>query len=508
MGGLIMKLTYKSSRLTYKSLFGYSLVIIALLGVAVPVFANSTPGHNYLNFSFSNNSGTSAQSARPLTIGINVDHLKSGQENWYVYSRASLSDPNFSWVSLAMRYQSEALISAEQVNFEIFAEEQVRSWFQMSEPPTTPLGSGLSSPLKTEIQNLVETFWTGQVAESEQYYIRVFNNSPFGLDYALEAKLERAAVSGAIPASITSTAGNAAPLSARQMAWTLTAQAVNNMTAVQAAAWMQQAQAAGWLITAGTSAQNIPQPSQSKPETLWNLTAQAIEGQNAERAAEWLIQADSLGWLTIPFNVPQDPNIDVRPDDTGGGDEGGSEPPAQPSQPDEIYAPINVYPNNPLTLDLADVNSGRLAPYGEHWYELIRDDLDEELIEDMALTMFFTPSRGFMSNRINFELFPASQYHIWGRGDADYMDSFGLGQWVSRDEDPHTGERLWAGSLVDGDRYFIKVKNGSADVVDYYLFPDDVENTELGQPTLHQSDYSAGQGPYAVSPPTRPGSAP
>ena len=145
-----------------------------------------------------------------------------------------------------------------------------------------------------------------------------------------------------------------------------------------------------------------------------------------------------------------------------------------------------------------------MAAYGEHWYELLRDDLDDELIENMKLTMFFTPRAGFTSNRINFEIFPAAQYHIWARGDTDYMEHLGLGQWVSRDEDPDTGERLWNGTMVDGDRYFIKVKNGTSDVVDYYLFPDDVENAELGNPTLHQRAGLVGPVPYAVSPPTRP----
>ncbi|NJN94567.1 MAG: hypothetical protein HC875_10955 [Anaerolineales bacterium] len=117
--------------------------------------------------------------------------------------------------------------------------------------------------------------------------------------------------------------------------------------------------------------------------------------------------------------------------------------------------------------------------------------------------MFSTPSNGFIDSRVNFEIFPAGQYHIWSRGDADYMEHLGLGQWVSRDEDNHTGERLWQGSLVDGDRYLIKVKNSSPEVVDYYLFPDDVENAELGHPTLHQANGTAGRVPYAASPPTR-----
>ena len=135
-------------------------------------------------------------------------------------------------------------------------------------------------------------------------------------------------------------------------------------------------------------------------------------------------------------------------------------------------------------------------------------DHDDEMIENMKMTMFFTPMTGFMSNRVNFEIFPASQYHIWARGDSDYMEHFGLGLWVSRDEDPNTGERLWNGTLVDGDRYLIKVKNGTPDEIDYYLFPDDVENAELGHPTLHHLDGVATQSEYAVSPPTRAGTSP
>ncbi len=497
-----MKLTYKSSKLTYKSLFGYSLMIIILLIIAVPVFANTVPENDFLDFSRPSDVGYTPQTARPLSKGINVDHLNPGEENWYIYSRAGFNDPDFSWVSLAMRYQSEALLEPEQVNFEIFAQEQADTWFQDVEISSLTLGAGLRSPLATS-QQLIESFWTGHVAASEHYYVRVFNASSFGLDYALEAKIEQPAVSGAIPASVTA---NAVPVNPRQLAWTLTAQAVNNMPAPEAALWMQQAQKVGWLVTDGTLASNVPQPAQADPHTLWDLTAQAIEGQDASTAAEWLIQADALGWLAIPFNLPVDPHEGIQPDDPeegDDGDDGDDETPAQPMQPQKGYTPVNIYPNNPVTLDINNVNSGRLAPYGEHWYELVREDFDAELIESMKLTMFFTPRVGYMSDRINFEIFPASQYHIWSRGDADYMEHIGLGLWVSRDEDPHTGERLWNGNMIDGDRYLIKVKNGTADVVDYYLFPADVENAELGNPNLHQGVLTSNEAPYAIAPPTR-----
>lgn len=501
-----MRLRYKTSKLTYKSLFGYSLVIIALLVVAVPVFANTTSGSKLLNFSASTDAGSTIQSARPLSKGINVSHLNPGEETWYIYNRDSFNDPALSWVSLALRYESEALINAEQVNFQVFAQEQSGSWFGQQELPEETMGVGIPSPLRAANRNLVETFWTGQVEDNQHYFVRVYNTSPFGVDYTLEAKAEQPAVTGATPASFGAAA---VPTNARQTAWTLTAQAINNMPAEQAAVWMQQAQAVGWLVTAATDPLNAPNPGEANPDTLWRLTAQAIEGQDAESAAQWLIQADSLGWLAIPLNTLKNPSVDVQPEESGGGDDGGAEPPAQPVQPDPVYTPVNIYPNQPLIFDLNNVNSGRLAPYGEHWYELtLGNPSNNTHIENMKLTMFFTPREGYMSDRINFELFPASQYHIWARGDADYMEHFGLGLWVSRDEDPHTGERLWNGTLVDGDRYLVKVKNGTPDVVDYYLFPNDVENAELGNPTLHQRPGSVDNVAYPAAPPTRAGPPP
>lgn len=503
-----MRLTYRTAKVTYKSLFGYSLVVIALLIVAVPVFAATSSATPWLDFSLSTPTGTSPQTARALTKGLNVNHLNPGEEDWYTYSRASFDDPTFAWISLAMRYESEALIEPEQANFEIMAQKGGDSWFPGDAARANVLGTGLTSPLKTAHENLNAIFWTGEVSDEDVYYVRVFNQSPFGLNYTLEAKAEQPAVSGAAPASLNSAMSEAEVLSLRQQAWALTAQAAGKMTPTDAARWMQQAQSVGWIVTAGTTIDRAPKPDQANPQLLWQLTAQAIAGLDAEAAARWLNQADALGWLAIPLAVPQNPTLDVPPKDSG--DEGGegqgdAQPaPAVPAPPEEIYTPVNIYPNNPLEFDFLDINSGRLAPYGEHWYSLLRDDLDDKKIEAMALTMFTTPSNGFIDSRVNFEIFPASQYHMWARGDADYMENLGLGQWVSRDEDNHTGERLWKGSLVDGDRYLIKVKNSSPEVVDYYLFPDDVENAELGNPTLHQANGAAGRVPYAASPPTRP----
>lgn len=84
-----MRLTHRTAKVTYKSLFGYSLVVIALLIVAVPVFAATSSATPWLDFSLSTPTGTSPQTARALTKGLNVNHLNPGEEDWYTYKPCS-----------------------------------------------------------------------------------------------------------------------------------------------------------------------------------------------------------------------------------------------------------------------------------------------------------------------------------------------------------------------------------------------------------------------------------
>jgi hypothetical protein len=467
----------KKSKLTYKMLFGYSLVVITLLVISLPVFA-----HSQIKSSWSEQSPRSAQ---PLSEGVNINHLGPGDENWYVY-QTTRSNAEFVWVSLAMRYQIEAIIDPAQVNFEIIPKRQIDSPFQTKQT----IGQGTSSSVKPATQNLIELFWTGQMTD-ELYYVRIFNHSPFSFDYTVEAQIEQPAYSGAIPASFTDSdehdeVAEARSVNARQLRWILVGQAVADMSAEEAGWWMQAAQSVGWISPQGVPIK--PNPTEANPELLWNLAGQAVAGLEPDQATEWLMQADTLGWLASPPGTLKDFSEKIPPTNLVNdvSDESADTPEISTPPEPEPYVPISIYPNNPLEFNFQQVNSGRLAPYGVHWYSLILSDIhDDKLIEDLALTMFTTPSNGFIDSRVNFEIFPASQYHIWARGDTNYMEHFGLGMWLSRDEDSNTGERLWSGSLVDGNRYFIKVINESPVVVDYYLFPGDIENAELGNPTLH-----------------------
>jgi len=123
---------------------------------------------------------------------------------------------------------------------------------------------------------------------------------------------------------------------------------------------------------------------------------------------------------------------------------------------------------------------GKLAPGGEHWYSFIREDRDDEWYEYMPLTLFSTPADGNRSHHINFQIFTGNQLHVWERGTPEDMIPMGAGQWVSRDKDPITGERIWAGHVVDDDLYYVRVFNHSDQVIDYYLITGDIINTELG----------------------------
>jgi hypothetical protein len=243
-------------------------------------------------------------------------------------------------------------------------------------------------------------------------------------------------------------------------------------------------------------------------EAQWQLVAAAVQSMSADEAAAWLQMASRVGWLpgsgggasAIARNVsatttveadtdasppaqPLDAPAELPMTEMAESKDAAPEPVPEPSA-EEITASLfdlypNVYPGTPLALH-DGANVGKLAPSGEHWYTFIREDLDDRIFERMALTLFSTPTDGNESHHINFQIFTGNQLHIWQRGTPEDMVSMGEGQWVSRDNDPVTGERLWAGMVVDGDTYYVRVFNNSRNVIDYYLITNDITNTELG----------------------------
>jgi hypothetical protein len=122
---------------------------------------------------------------------------------------------------------------------------------------------------------------------------------------------------------------------------------------------------------------------------------------------------------------------------------------------------------------------GQLAPGQETWYSFSMSDQDGEYFEEVKLTMFATPNTYHQIDRLSFEIFTAAEVARWSSGVS--LNNVGAGSLIQRDNDPLTGERFWTGWLVDNDLYYLRVSNGTAEFMDYWLFVGDIYYPALGQ---------------------------
>jgi hypothetical protein len=419
--------------------------------------------------------GVSPYAADLLVSGLNNGQLDPGQEYWYAYSRLDLGDPSYDSIILSLNFEAEGVAVANRVNFQVFTFEQVEGWLEDTSGPVDSLGLGTPASADFDV-NTGERLWSGPVAPNEVHYVRIFNLSPSPVQFRLTAVGQK---NGSIDGFMSVEVPTA-----------------NETTVIPAAVGV----GAREPVSASTEpfvAPALPAPSEapSPASTSWLLAAQAINDLPPQEAAAWLMSAAMLGWLpsgggaTQPATVPVNPNPDpvtvVEPLDDG--DEPGVAVDAStltvPEPEPDTLKGDSIYPNRPAKL-LGGPNTGRLAPKTEHWYTFTPGKVDDKLIENYSLTMFFTPGEPNLARHVTFEMFTGSQYHIWARGTPDDMEHFGAGSWVSRDGDYITGERLWHGTVVDGDKYFVKITNDTNKWIDYHLFPADIVNTELGEPKV------------------------
>jgi len=429
------------------------LLITVLLAVtAIPAWASQEVG-------------SSPYTADLLVSGLNTGRLDPGQEYWYAYSRLDLGDAGYNSIILSLNFEAAGRSVASRVNFQVFTFAQVDAWLKDSTGPVDSLGLGTPASSDFDV-NTGERFWAGSIEAQDVYYVRIFNLSPSPVEFRLTAlgqKNERPEAFMAIETAAANSESQVIPA------------AVNVP---------QPAAAAAPAKTSVMPALPVQPDNASPASTRWLLAAQAINGLAPQDAAGWLMSAAALGWLPgansdIAALLPVDPNADQPAGSEGGGDEGGdnNNPPAVPADPNS-EAGQSIYPNQPLTL-LDGSNIGRMAPNTEQWYTFTREDLDHELVENLSLTMFFTPGEPNIARHVTFEMFTGGQYHIWERGTPKDMENFGVGSWISRDGDYITGERLWHGTIVDGDKYFVKVTNDTQQWIDYHLLTGDVTNIEM-----------------------------
>ncbi len=436
-----------------------ALVVVLLVATAIPAWA-------------SQGVGSGPYTADLLVSGLNTGTLDPGQEYWYAYSRLDLGDTAYESIILSLNFEAEGRAVASRVNFQVFTFDQVDAWLKDNSRPVDSLGLG--TPASTDFDvNTGERLWAGSVAPNGVYYVRIFNLSPSPVQFRLTALGQKSVdFEDSLPLEKPVPAGESEVIPAAMSA------PANTTPVVEPAAIPAPP------VQTSIAASLPVQPDDGSPaSTGWLLAAQAINGLPPREAAAWLMSAAALGWLPVgsagPALMPVNPNPNQPLVTTGGG--GGQqagEAASVPVEPDSSQG-YSIYPNQPLRL-LEGRNTGRLAPKSEHWYTFTPGKIDDEVIEAMVLTMFFMPGEPNLARSVNFELFTGSQYHIWERGTPDEMKHFGAGAWVSRDGDYDTGERLWRGSVVDGDRYFVKITNDTGEWIDYHLITDDIINTELG----------------------------
>jgi hypothetical protein len=147
--------------------------------------------------------------------------------------------------------------------------------------------------------------------------------------------------------------------------------------------------------------------------------------------------------------------------------------------PPALDAPVRGDPSRPLTL-APDLEKGQLKAGQETWYTVVYDDFDDDAFEPHTFTLIFIPDDGRRIHRVGFDIFPADQLHTWERGNTDQLRNVGAGAVVSRDDDPNTGELLWSGWLIDGETYYVRLRNGADVPIEYWLFTADVIHPELG----------------------------
>lgn len=126
------------------------------------------------------------------------------------------------------------------------------------------------------------------------------------------------------------------------------------------------------------------------------------------------------------------------------------------------------------------VNKGSLEPGQEGWYRFVVADADQDIFEPMALTLVATPDDGNRIGHLTLDIFTAGEISKWSPGAGSDMINLGSGSIVYRDNNPWTGERVWAGWVVDGDDYFVRLHNTADIPMDYWLFAGDVYSPELG----------------------------
>jgi hypothetical protein len=116
--------------------------------------------------------------------------------------------------------------------------------------------------------------------------------------------------------------------------------------------------------------------------------------------------------------------------------------------------------------------TSRLGAGQETWYPIVYNDRDSQVYEEHTFSLVFAPDDGVSVGQVGFEVIPRETWQALQKGESRQLPGMGVGQAVSHDPDPLTGERLWSGWLMDGRAYYVRLHNDGDAEIEYWLFFD------------------------------------
>jgi hypothetical protein len=471
--------------------------------------------------------------AIPLTKEVNSGTLAPGEERWYTFSRADLDDTALGGRAFTLVHTPGDGQTADRVNFRIFTGDQQAVWQPGGEAANMGEGGRVE---RDNDQNTVEHLWFGNLVNGAVYYVKVFNHSPGPVAYHLypgnaasSEFLQPAAV--ASPAMSQALVGPTSadtkqPPSAADM---LTGADPGSPLALHEgtnsgelapgqARWytLKRASLDGEMQFAALTLKHVPGEGNvanyvnfeiftGDQRALWergdedkmtNMGAGGYVSRDRDpNTGERLWVGNLINGATYYVKilnhskVPIDYRLYTRDIiDSEFGEKGYEAPvwssPLRPASADRAARESTPgvidgpNPGSAITLH-GGINSGSLEPGQERWYLFKRSNRDKVMLQHAALTLKHVPGEGNVANYVNFEIFTGDQRALWERGDEDEMTNMGAGQFVSRDHDSNTGERLWAGNLINGADYYVRVFNHSKEPIEYRLYPLDVIDSQF-----------------------------
>lgn len=133
-------------------------------------------------------------------------------------------------------------------------------------------------------------------------------------------------------------------------------------------------------------------------------------------------------------------------------------------------APTGRDIGSPLPVDKG-LTSGRLSAGQEIWYSFEDKNFasDEYEFTNYLIQLDHTPGAGYVTNYVNFEIYPFQEQQLWRRGDTGAITPLGAGSDAAYDKASDTHTWLWDGHFVSNTIYFIRVRNDSVTDIDYEL---------------------------------------